>query len=92
MSEPTSRAYDPAAIEGKQYEGWLATDCFAAPVDSDAPPFTLTIPPPNVTGELHMGHALQHVIHDTLLRRKRMQGFNVLCLPGTDHAGISTNI
>ncbi len=92
MSHELPKAYDPIAIEGRQYARWTEANGFAAPADAEAPPFTITIPPPNVTGELHMGHALQHVIHDTLVRRKRMQGFNALCLPGTDHAGISTNI
>jgi valyl-tRNA synthetase len=92
MSRELSKAYDPKEGERKQYEFWRERGYFAAPVKPDAPAFSLTIPPPNVTGELHMGHALQHAIHDLIVRRKRMQGFNVLCLPGTDHAGISTNI
>src|SRR5688572_10634605 len=92
MTRELSKAYEPADVERKQYDFWLARGCFDAPVDPARPAFSMTIPPPNVTGELHMGHALQHSIHDLLLRRKRMQGFNALCLPGTDHAGISTNI
>jgi valyl-tRNA synthetase len=92
VANELSKAYDPAQTESRRYRFWMERGCFAAPVDSDAPAFSITIPPPNVTGELHMGHALQHAIHDLIVRRKRMQGFNTLCLPGTDHAGISTNI
>lgn len=84
--------YDPKDVEGRIYEFWRERDCFAAPVDPARPAYCVTIPPPNVTGELHMGHALQHSIHDLIVRRKRMQGFNALCLPGTDHAGIATQM
>jgi len=92
MPTELARAYDPTEVESRIYRLWEERGCFAAPADSPKPPFSITIPPPNVTGELHMGHALQHAIHDLLLRRKRMQGFNALCLPGTDHAGIGTQM
>jgi valyl-tRNA synthetase len=92
MSEQLARPYDPKEVEQKQYDFWLSRGYFSAPVDDPRPPYCITIPPPNVTGELHMGHALQHSIHDLIVRRKRMQGFNVLCLPGTDHAGIGTQM
>lgn len=87
-----AKAYDPKDVEQKIYRFWQERGCFAAPVDPARPSFCVTIPPPNVTGELHMGHALQHSIHDLIIRRKRMQGFNTLCLPGTDHAGIATQM
>lgn len=92
MSQELSKAYDPKQVERRQYARWLEAGCFTPDAESKKPPYSITIPPPNVTGELHMGHALQHSIHDLVLRRKRMQGFAAMCLPGTDHAGISTNI
>ena len=92
MSRELSKAYDPTQVEGRQYGQWLTAGCFTPDDDPQKPAYSITIPPPNVTGELHMGHALQHSIHDLVLRRKRMQGFAAMCLPGTDHAGISTNI
>src|SRR6266566_7960962 len=84
------KTYDAHAVEQKWYDFWQERNLFAAPVDPARERFSITIPPPNVTGELHMGHALQHAIHDLIIRRKRMQGFNTLCLPGTDHASIAT--
>jgi valyl-tRNA synthetase len=84
--------YDPEALETAAYARWEAAGYFGAAVEPGRPKFCVTIPPPNVTGELHMGHGLQHTIHDTLIRWKRMQGFNTLCLPGTDHASISTQM
>src|SRR6476620_2550424 len=86
------KTYDPKAVEEKWYARWRERGYFGAPVEPGTPRFCITIPPPNVTGELHMGHALQHSIHDLIIRRKRMQGFNTLCLPGTDHASIGTSI
>jgi valyl-tRNA synthetase len=82
--------YQPADVEQRRYEQWAAAGYFRADVTSDRPPFSIVIPPPNVTGVLHMGHALDHTIQDTLIRRKRMQGFETLWLPGMDHAGIAT--
>ncbi|MDQ1682709.1 MAG: valyl-tRNA synthetase, partial [Frankiaceae bacterium] len=89
---PTS--FDAAAAEPRLYEQWVAAGYFHAAAEATTnggkPPYTIVIPPPNVTGQLHMGHAFQHTLMDALTRRKRMQGFNTLWLPGTDHAGIAT--
>ncbi|WP_329103440.1 valine--tRNA ligase [Micromonospora sp. NBC_01699] len=82
--------YQPGEVEQRRYEQWVAAGHFRASADSDKPPFTIVIPPPNVTGSLHMGHALDHTVQDALIRRKRMQGFEALWLPGMDHAGIAT--
>lgn len=82
--------YDPHQIESRWYEKWEEAGVFRPELRPDGEPFTMVIPPPNVTGSLHMGHALEHVIHDVVARRKRMQGRAVLWLPGSDHAGIAT--
>jgi valyl-tRNA synthetase len=82
--------YQPGEVEQRRYEGWVAAGYFRASAESDRPPFSIVIPPPNVTGSLHVGHALDHTIQDSLVRRKRMQGFEALWLPGMDHAGIAT--
>ncbi|HEY2990009.1 MAG TPA: valine--tRNA ligase [Candidatus Binatia bacterium] len=87
-----SKAYTPKSVEEKWYSWWEQQGYFYADVQKDRRAYCITIPPPNVTGELHMGHALQHSIHDVLIRFKRMQGYNTLCLPGTDHAGIATQM
>src|SRR5450759_2150778 len=79
--------YDAADVEARWYETWERRGYFKPDPDSNAPTFVITIPPPNVTGELHMGHALTYGIEDVLARFKRMQGHNTLVLPGTDHAG-----
>lgn len=84
--------YEPGDCEAEWYQRWESAGYFRAHADSGRPPFCVTIPPPNVTGELHMGHAIQHAIHDAVIRRKRMQGYEALCLPGTDHAGIATQM
>lgn len=84
--------YDPAAVEDRLYREWLGANYFRAPGDPEKETFTIVIPPPNVTGSLHMGHALDNTIQDILIRRKRMQSFDTLWLPGTDHAGIATQI
>ncbi|GLZ32711.1 valine--tRNA ligase [Lentzea sp. NBRC 105346] len=83
-------AWNPAEVEAGLYERWVDRGYFTADVNSDKPPFTIVLPPPNVTGSLHMGHALNHSIMDALTRRRRMQGYEVLWLPGMDHAGIAT--
>ncbi|WP_020522310.1 valine--tRNA ligase [Catelliglobosispora koreensis] len=83
-------AYQPGDVEHRRYEHWVASGYFDADAKSDKPPFSVVIPPPNVTGSLHVGHALDHTIQDALVRRKRMQGFETLWLPGMDHAGIAT--
>jgi valyl-tRNA synthetase len=82
--------YAPAEVEGALYERWVEHGYFTADVNSDKTPYTIVLPPPNVTGSLHIGHALGHTLMDALIRRKRMQGFEALWLPGMDHAGIST--
>ncbi|MFE6778941.1 valine--tRNA ligase [Streptomyces sp. NPDC057702] len=82
--------YAPADVEGKLYERWVERGYFAADATSDKPPFTVVIPPPNVTGSLHLGHAFEHTLIDATTRRKRMQGFETLWQPGMDHAGIAT--
>ena len=83
-------AFVPADIEAPLYKKWLAAGYFKADENSTKPPFTIVIPPPNVTGSLHIGHALDHTIQDLLIRMKRMKGFEALWLPGMDHAGIAT--
>ncbi len=80
----------PADLEGPLYQGWVKAGYFIADPTSSKPPFTIVIPPPNVTGSLHIGHALDHTLQDVLIRMKRMKGFEALWLPGMDHAGIAT--
>ena len=92
MTEELAKTYDPGAIEKKWGDFWEENGLFNAEINPDKPPYCIAIPPPNVTGELHMGHAIQHAIHDLVVRWKRMQGFETLCLPGTDHAGIATHL
>ena len=82
--------YDHAAAQAKWYPEWERRGYFHAEADDPRPPFTIVIPPPNVTGALHLGHALNNTLQDILIRMKRMQGFNTLWMPGTDHAGIAT--
>ncbi len=84
------KTYDPSGIEEKQYKRWEENGYFTADVSSDKKPYTIVIPPPNITGQLHMGHALDNTLQDILIRFKRMQGFEALWLPGTDHASIAT--
>nr|WP_048876368.1 valine--tRNA ligase [Saccharomonospora saliphila] len=83
-------AWNPAEEEAELYRRWVAGGYFTADAASDRPPFTIVLPPPNVTGSLHMGHALNHTLMDAMSRRRRMQGYEVLWLPGMDHAGIAT--
>jgi valyl-tRNA synthetase len=85
-------AYEPAPVEERWYAAWLERGYFRAVPTEEKKPFCIVLPPPNVTGALHMGHALDHTIQDGLTRRKRMQGFEALWLPGTDHAGIGTEV
>ncbi|NCC96167.1 MAG: valine--tRNA ligase, partial [Synergistales bacterium] len=82
--------YDPEPIEDKWYQNWLDKGLFDAEVDRSKEAFSIVIPPPNVTGSLHMGHAFNNTFQDVVCRYKRMRGYNVLWLPGTDHAGIAT--
>jgi valyl-tRNA synthetase len=84
------KSYNPKGVEVKWYEYWMSGDYFVADPDSGAEPFSIVIPPPNVTGSLHMGHALNTTLQDVLVRWKRMSGYNVLWIPGMDHAGIAT--
>src|SRR5687767_15281937 len=84
------KTYDPGAVEPKWYAHWEESGSFRADANSPKPPFSIVIPPPNVTGILTLGHVLNNTIQDILARRARMQGFEVLWLPGTDHAGVGT--
>jgi valyl-tRNA synthetase len=84
------KTYAPVEVEARRYEKWVADGRFKAADDSDRDPYAIVIPPPNVTGQLHLGHALDHTLIDALVRRERMRGKEALFLPGTDHAGIST--
>ena len=86
------KVYEPQQVEGRIYRMWMDHDCFKATPDSDKKPFSIVMPPPNVTGQLHMGHAMDATLQDILTRFKRMQGYEALWLPGTDHAGIATQI
>ena len=89
--EPLAKSYEPAEVEKKWYPFWESKGFFQADNRSEKPRYSIVIPPPNVTGSLHMGHALQHTLHDILVRWKRMSGFNTLWLPGTDHASIAVH-
>ena len=86
------KVYEPQQVEGRIYRMWMDHDCFKATPDPDKKPFSIVMPPPNVTGQLHMGHAMDSTLQDILTRFKRMQGYSALWLPGTDHAGIATQI
>ena len=86
------KVYEPQQVEGHIYRMWMDNDCFKATPDPDKKPFSIVMPPPNVTGQLHMGHAMDATLQDILTRFKRMQGYEALWLPGTDHAGIATQI
>lgn len=86
------KTYDPAIVEGKWYGFWEKEGLFTQDVDKNKKPYSIVIPPPNVTGQLHMGHALDNTLQDILIRFRRMQGYNTLWMPGTDHAGIATQI
>ena len=89
-AEALPKTWDPGAVETGIYQGWVDAGYFTADATSAKPPYSIVLPPPNVTGSLHMGHALDHTLMDALTRRKRMQGYEVLWLPGLDHAGIAT--
>lgn len=92
MSKNLEKTYNPKEIEPKLYEKWCENKYFHAEVDRSKKPFTIVMPPPNITGKLHMGHALDNTLQDILIRYKRMQGYNALWIPGTDHAAISTEV
>ena len=90
MAGELKSVYDPKEVEEKWYKIWEEKKYFHADVNDERDPFCIVIPPPNVTGQLHMGHALDETLQDILIRYKRMAGFNTLWVPGTDHAGIAT--
>ena len=92
MNKELAKTYNPKEIEEKLYERWCENKYFHAEVDRSRKPFTTVMPPPNITGKLHMGHALDNTLQDILIRYKRMQGYNALWIPGTDHAAISTEV
>lgn len=92
MAKELSKVYEPKEVERSIYEMWEAGGYFHAEQDETKKPFTIVMPPPNVTGQLHMGHAMDATLQDTLIRFKRMQGYNALWVPGVDHAGIATQI
>ena len=90
MAKELEKNYNPSEIEGRLYQKWLDNKYFHAQVNRDKKPFTIVMPPPNITGQLHMGHALDNTLQDILIRFKRMQGYEALWVPGTDHASIAT--
>ncbi len=92
MGRALAKTYDPHGLEDKIYQKWLERKYFHAEVDRNKKPFTIVIPPPNITGQLHMGHALDNTMQDILIRFRRMQGYNTLWQPGTDHASIATEV
>ena len=92
MSKELAKTYNPKEIEQKLYDRWCENKYFHAEVDRSKKPFTTVMPPPNITGKLHMGHALDNTLQDILIRYKRMEGYNALWIPGTDHAAISTEV
>lgn len=92
MQKELAKTYDPKDIEERLYSKWLDKKYFHAEVDKGKKPFTIVMPPPNITGQLHMGHALDNTMQDILIRYKRMQGYNALWQPGTDHAAIATEV
>ena len=92
MSKELAKTYDPKGLEDRLYQKWLDKGYFHAKVNPEKKPFTIVMPPPNVTGQLHMGHALDNTMQDILIRFKRMQGYEALWQPGTDHAAIATEV
>src|SRR5690554_5779422 len=92
MKRNLETVYNPADVESRLYKKWEDKGYFHAEVDESKKPFTIVIPPPNITGKLHMGHALDNTLQDILIRWKKMEGYNALWQPGTDHAAIATEI
>ena len=90
LRKELEKVYDPKQVESRTYEFWQKGRYFHAEADPKRKPYTIMMPPPNVTGQLHMGHALDNTLQDILIRWRRMQGYNVLWMPGTDHASIAT--
>ena len=92
MKEDMPKTYDHASVEQTWYEKWEKSGYFHAAPNPDKQPYTIVIPPPNITGKLHMGHAMDNTLQDTLIRYKRMSGYETLWMPGTDHASIATEV
>ena len=92
MAKELAKAYEPREVEDRIYGFWMEGNYFHAEIDKDKKPYTIVMPPPNITGQLHMGHAMDNTLQDILIRFKRMQGYAALWLPGTDHASISTEM
>ncbi len=92
MANNLEKNYNPQAFENRIYNHWVEGNHFKAEVNPEKRPYCIVLPPPNITGELHMGHALDHTLQDILIRWKRMQGFETLWQPGTDHASIATEV
>ena len=92
MASQMEKNYNPASVETLWYERWEKNGYFHSKPNPDKQPYTIVIPPPNITGKLHMGHALDNTLQDTLIRYKRMCGYETLWLPGTDHASIATEV
>src|ERR671926_899651 len=92
MKQELDKRYEPAQFEQRWYDFWEKGEFFTPLLDRERPKFSIVIPPPNVTGRLHIGHALVNTLQDIMVRWKRMSGFNTLWLPGTDHAGIATQM
>ena len=92
MIKELAKVYDPSVVEERLYTKWCEKKYFHAEVDKSKKPFSIVMPPPNITGQLHMGHALDNTIQDILIRWKRMSGYNTLWVPGIDHASISTEV
>ena len=92
MKKELNKTYSPAEIEDRLYQFWCDNGYFTPEMDESKKPFSIVIPPPNVTGQLHMGHALNNTLQDIIIRTKRMQGYSTLWVPGCDHAGIATQI
>ena len=90
MRKQLEKIYNPSETEDRLYQNWLENGYFKAEIDENKKPYTIVMPPPNITGQLHMGHALDNTLQDTIIRYKRMQGYSALWLPGTDHASIAT--
>ena len=90
MRKDLAKQYDPKNVEDRIYKFWLDGKYFHAKCEPDKKPYTIVIPPPNITGQLHMGHALDNTLQDILIRWRRMEGYDTLWLPGTDHASIAT--
>ena len=92
MSKELAKAYEPQEVEGRIYDFWMQGGYFHAEVDPEKKPYTIVIPPPNITGQLHVGHALDEMPQDVLIRYHRMKGDPTLWVPGTDHAAIATEV